>query len=341
MKYDVTIGIPIYNGEDFIGRTMESALSQSYDNIEYLIVDDASDDSSLDIVKEYQAKHPRGKDIHIISHSENFGPAIARNRIIDEAKGDFLYFLDSDDVIHEDTISTMMKHMMEDGADIVFGSMEKILLSGERIVYQYPESHFQMENDFANYAYRRYAGIQASACNFLFRLSIVRENALYFYNSNYWEDFVFVLDLVTYIDKSVLLPDITYTYLCRQNSLSNFQKRDLVEKSEILRNIGVAEYMKQGCLRLKDKPYFPQRCYVAVMTDFYIACNLLKRRKDIVPSITYKEIRDLFSHPASVLEMCTFRQYRLRNLFLYFLGKMPSSLCVSVVWSFGKMKKLI
>lgn len=341
MKYDVTIGIPVYNGEDFIGRTMESALSQTYNNIEYLIADDASDDSSLDIVKEYQAKHPRGKDVHIISHSENYGPAIARNRIIDEAEGEFLYFLDSDDVIREDTISTMMKHVMGDGADIVFGSMEKILLSGERIVYQYPEMHFHMENDFANYSYRRYAGIQASACNFLFRLSIVRENALYFYNSNYWEDFVFVLDLVTYIDKAVLLPDITYTYICRQNSLSNFQKRDHVEKSEVLRNVGVAEYMKLGSQRLNDKPYFPQRCYVAVMTDFYIACNLLKRRKEIYPRITNKEIRDLFSHPASVWKICAFRQFKLKNLFLYFLGKMPSSFCISIVWCFGKMKKLV
>jgi glycosyltransferase involved in cell wall biosynthesis len=341
MKYDVTIGIPVYNGEDFIGRTMESALSQTYNNIEYLIVDDASDDSSLDIVKEYQAKHPRGKDIHIISHSENYGPAIARNRIIDEAEGEFLYFLDSDDVIREDTISTMMKHVMGDGADIVFGSMEKILLSGERIVYQYLEMHFHMENDFANYSYRRYAGIQASACNFLFRLSIVRENALYFYNSNYWEDFVFVLDLVTYIDKAVLLPDITYTYICRQNSLSNFQKREIIEKNEILRNVGVAEYMKSGCLRLKDKPYFPQRCYVSVMTDFYIACRILKLRKDIVPPFSDHEIKDLFFHPASFRQISSFRQTRLKNMALYFIGKLPAPLCVITIWMMGKIKKLI
>ena len=341
MKYDVTIGIPLYNGEDFIGRTMESALSQTYDNIEYLIVDDGSNDNSLDIVKDYQVKHPRGNDIHIISHSKNFGPAIARNRIIDEAKGEFLYFLDSDDVIREDTISTMMKHVMEDGADIVFGSMEKILLSGERIIYQYPEMHFHLENDFANYSYRRYAGIQASACNFLFCLSIVRENALYFYNSNYWEDFVFVLDLVTYIKRAVLLSDITYTYICRQNSLSNFQKREQIDKEEILRNIGVAEYMKSGSLRLKEKPYFPHRCYVAVMTDFYIACHILKRRKDIVPPISDHEIKGLFTHLASFSQISSFRQARLKNLVLYFIGKLPASLCVTTIWLMGKIKKLI
>ena len=341
MKYDVTIGIPVYNGEDFIGRTMESALSQTYNNIEYLIMDDASDDSSLDIVKEYQAKHPRGKDIHIISHSENYGPAIARNRIIDEAEGEFLYFLDSDDVIREDTISAMMKHVMVDGADIVFGSMEKILLSGERIVYQYPEMHFHMENDFANYSYRRYAGIQASACNFLVRMSIIRENGLSFYKSNYWEDFVFVLDLVTYVNNAVLLPDITYTYICRQNSLSNFQKREHIDKEEILRNVGVAEYMKYGSLRLKEKPYFPHRCYVAVMTDFYIACHILKRRKDIAPPFSDLEIKGLLTHPVSFRQISSFRHARLKNLVLYFIGKLPAPLCVATIWLMGKIKKLI
>lgn len=341
MKYDVTIGIPMYNVENYIERTMLSALSQTFPSIEYLVLDDGSDDSTLEVVRHLQESHPRGNDIHIITHAENMGVSMARNRILEEAQGEFLYFLDSDDIIREDTISLMMAEVKEHRADIVFGSMEKIMISGERTMYQYPKMHFHQVNDFASFSYRRYAGIQASACNFLVRLSIIRENGLSFYKSNYWEDFVFVLDLVTYIDKAVLLSDITYTYICRQNSLSNFQEREIIERDEILRNVGVAEYMKSGCLRLKDKPYFPQRCYIAVMTDFYIACNILKQMKKIIPYVKCKEIRNLFSYPASVWEICSFRQYRMRNIFLFILGKMPSPLCVSIIWCLGKMKKLI
>ena len=250
MKYDVTIGIPMYNVEGYIKRTMESALSQTYHSIEFLVLDDGSNDASLDIVNEFRANHPRGKDIRIISHKENMGPSISRNRIIDEAKGDFLFFLDSDDIIREDTVSLMMTQVHKYDTDIVFGSMEKIMLSGERIMYQYPPMRFYEKDEFATFSYRKYAGIQASACNFLVRLSVIRNNRLKFFNSNYWEDFVFVLDLVTYIDKAVLLSDITYSYLCRRNSLSNYQQRELVDKDEVLRNIGVAEYMKSGCARL-------------------------------------------------------------------------------------------
>lgn len=340
-QYDVTIGIPMYNVEGFIERTMKSALSQTFPNIEYLIVNDGSDDHSLDVIRKLQVEYPRGNDIRIITHTENMGVSMARNRILKEAQGEFLYFLDSDDIIREDTIFLMMAEVKEHGADIVFGSMEKIMISGERTIYQYPKLHFHQVDDFASFSYRRYAGIQASACNFLVRLSIIRENRLSFYKSNYWEDFVFVLDLVTYIDKAVLLSDITYTYICRQNSLSNFQKREIIEKDEILRNVGVAEYMKSGCLRLKDKPYFPQRCYVAVMTDFYIACHILKRRKDIVPPFSDHEIKDLFSHPASFCQIGSFRQTRLKNMVLYFIGKLPAPLCVITIWMMGKIKKLI
>ena len=341
MKYDVTIGIPMYNVENYIERTMLSALSQTFPSIEYLVLDDGSDDSTLEVVRHLQESHPRGNDIHIITHAENMGVSMARNRILEEAQGDFLYFLDSDDIIRKDTISLMMAEVKEHGADIVFGSMEKIMISGERTIYQYPKMHFHQVDDFASFSYRRYAGIQASACNFLVRLSIIRENRLSFYKSNYWEDFVFVLDLVTYIDKAVLLSDITYTYICRQNSLSNFQERESIEKDEILRNVGVAEYMKSGCLRLKDKPYFPQRCYVAVMTDFYIACHILRRRKDIVPPFSDHEIKDLFSHPASFCQIGSFRQTRLKNMVLYFIGKLPAPLCVITIWMMGKIKKLI
>ena len=341
MKYNVTIGIPVFNVENYIERTMKSALAQSYPNIEFLVVDDGSTDDSVNIVEGFLDSNPRGKDINIIRLSENHGPSYARNQIIKHAQGEFLFFMDSDDVIREDTISLLMKYVNDEHADVVFGSLEKITLSGERVLYQYPELHFSIGDDFAVYSYRKYAGIQASACNFLFRVSVVRDNHLYFYDSNYWEDFVFVLDLVTCFSRAVLLPDITYTYLCRPNSLSNFQRRDHIDKSEVLRNIGVAEYMKENSINYKSKPYYPQRCYVTAMTFFYIACSILKQRHLIIPQMTKKEIKSSFSHPATFSEIIKFKQCCYKNLFLFFLGKMPSSLFVVIIWIIGKQKKLI
>lgn len=340
-KYDVTIGIPMYNAEDFIQRTMESVLSQTYEKIEFLVVDDGSSDKSVQLLNSIIKEHSRGDDIRLISLPDNQGPSRARNIIIEEARGDYLYFVDSDDVIRKDTISLMMRYVRQENSDIVFGSMERIGLSGERMLIQYPELHFRKGDDIPLYSYRKYAGIQASACNFLARLSIIRENGLRFFPSNYWEDFAFVLDLITYYNRAVLLPDITYTYLCRINSLSNFQNRNYISKSEIFRNIAVVSYMKSNSLRLRYKSYYPQRCYVNVMTAFYLICSILKHRKSIEPRITNREMKDALIHPASFKEIISFKQCRNKNLMLYIIGKMPPFFCVSTIWIIGKVKKLI
>ena len=235
----------------------------------------------------------------------------------------------------------MMDSVRKYDAEIVFGSYEKIETSRERNVYQYPSMQLLKKDALANFAYRKYAGIQASSCNYLVMTSILRENHLRFIDTNYWEDLVFTFDLVTYISRAVLLPDITYSYLCRENSLSHYQQRKNISKEEIKKNVYAIEYLKKTSSILYNKVYFPNRCYNIVMTDFYIACNILKRRKDIQPSISNKEIKTIMHHPATWSQICTFQQSRCRNMVLYMMGKLPSTLCVATIWILGKLKKLI
>lgn len=341
MKYDVTIGIPMYNSEAFIRQALESALIQSYPSIEYLIVDDEGNDDSLKICHEVLRINTRRGDVRIIQHCSNLGVSASRNEIIDQAQGDYLYFMDSDDIISRDTILLMMENARRYDAEIVFGSYEKIETSGERYVYQYPSLQLLEKDALANFAYRKYAGMQASSCNYLVKTSVLRDNHLRFIDTNYWEDFVFTFDLVTYITRAVLLPDITYSYHCRENSLSHYQHRKNISKEEIMKNVRSIEYLKKTSSRLFDKEYFPNRCYNIVMTDFYIVCNILKRRKDIIPSISNREIKAIMCHPATWSQICSFRQSRNKNLILYMIGKLPSSLCVATIWILGKLKKLI
>ena len=91
VEYEVTIGIPVYNAEKYIRLAMDSALAQTFNDIEFLVIDDCGTDSSVDIVREYQQTHPRGKDIRIVRQPQNGGLGRARNRIIDEAQGIYLY----------------------------------------------------------------------------------------------------------------------------------------------------------------------------------------------------------------------------------------------------------
>ena len=341
MNYDVTIGIPVYQSVDCIKQSIESALSQSYSSIEFLIVDDAGHDGTIDIIRDLQTSHPRGKDIRIVSHTDNLGVSKSRNEIIEKAQGNYLYFMDSDDIIAPNTISLLMQNILQYDAEIVFGSYEKIETSGKRTVYQYPSLQLLEKDALASFAYRKYAGIQASACNYLVKTSLLRENHLRFIDTNYWEDLVFTFDLVTFISRAVLLPDITYTYLCREGSLSHYQQRKKISKDEIIKNVKAINHLKQTSSILYNKVYFPHRCFNIVMTDFYMACNILKRRKDIHPSISNREIKALMSHPATWGQICRFKQSRLSNIMLFILGKIPSFLYVTTIWCLGKIKKLI
>ena len=338
MEYDVTIGIPVYRSKDYIRLTLESALAQSYQSIEFLIVDDCGHDGSMQIIEEFQQTHVRGKNIRIIRHNENQGVSASRNQIIDEAQGIFLYFMDSDDVIVPNTVNLLMQAVKRYDAEIAFGSYEKIEMSGKRSVYQYPSLQLLGEDKLAEFAYRKYAGIQASACNYLVKTSLLRENNLRFIDTDYWEDLVFTFNLVTYIKRAVLLPDITYSYLCRDDSLSRYQVRAQISKDEILKNIQTIDYLKKTSSLLYNKVYFAQRCYNIVMTDFYIACKILKSRKEIHPSITNNEIKGIMSHPASWYQICHFKQFRYINLAFSILGTMPSSLCVFVIWCLSKLR---
>ena len=341
MKYDVTIGIPVYKAEHFIRETMESALSQTYPSIEFLIVDDAGGDRSISIIYELIASHPRRNDIRVLSHSQNQGVSASRNQIIEEAQGGYLYFLDADDLIADNTISLLMQHIKQYDAEIAFGSYERVDLFGKREVYQYPSLQLIGEDQLAIFAYRKYAGIQASACNFLVKTSLLRENELRFIDVNYWEDMVFSFDLVTQISRAVLLPDITYTYLCRENSLSHYQYRHQIPKNEVMQNVKAINHLKETSTLLYNKVYFPNRCLNIVMTDFFLACHIMKRRKEIVPTVSNREIKSMMVHPATFRKICSFRQSRYINLVLFMLGYLPAFLCVAVIWMMGKAKKLL
>ena len=90
----VSIIMPNFNAESFIKASIESVITQTYENWELLIIDDASTDSSIEIINSFLSKDNR---IQLIQFSKNSGPAFARNKGIDASKGEFIAFLDSDD----------------------------------------------------------------------------------------------------------------------------------------------------------------------------------------------------------------------------------------------------
>lgn len=344
MAYEVTIGIPVYNVEKYIRLTMDSALAQTFDSIEFLVLDDCGTDSSMDIVREYQQTHLRGKDIRIVRQPQNGGLGRARNRIIEEASGRYLYHLDADDAIAPNTISLLYEQAVKYDADMVYGSYRRIeQFDGEekKKDYSYQRQVFLQENEFADRVYSDYGFLQANTWNFLIKREIYLKNNIRHKAVNFWEDFSTTIDLPTYVTRVVLLPDITYFYYCRYGSLSNFSKRDHIAKDEILGTIGAMGQVKQGWQRVKDKPYFHKWFYKVMMTHFYIVCSILKQQEIIAPPFTDCEVRDVMRSPLTFSDLLYLKGWKCKNLSLYLIGALPAFVSVALVRLLGKSKGLL
>lgn len=111
----VSIIVPVYKAEKYIERCINSLINQTYHNIEVILVDDGSPDNCPKICDQYNEVDNRIK----VVHQKNSGPSIARNNGIDEAKGDYIAFVDSDDYISKDYIKCMIEIAKHLNADIV------------------------------------------------------------------------------------------------------------------------------------------------------------------------------------------------------------------------------
>lgn len=343
MRYEVTIGIPVYKAVDYIKKTMESALNQTFPDIEYLVIDDCGKDDSIHIVEKFQSEHPRGKDIHILYNDQNCGVGITRNRIMDQAKGRYLYFLDSDDLIEPETIQLLYEKAEKYQADVVYGSLDKIdtINNSPTLSYVLPDKCLLSEDGMASYAFQNYDGFQISVCNCLMNLFFLRTHQMRFINTLFWEDLAFTYEMVIKVSKAILISTITYHYLCRSGSLSHYHDREWLKKTEIQQNVETIEYLKEKSKFLKDKTYLPYLCKNLEMNSFYIVCHILKYARRIKPSYTIREMQCILRHPFSFLEILKFRHLLFPNIILWSLGQIPFFLFLPSVWLIGKLKKVL
>lgn len=124
----VSIITPTYNCAKFIGATIESVLNQTYQNFEMIIVDDASKDNTEEVVKSFKDKR-----IKYIRLSKNSGPAVARNRAMEEARGKYMAFLDSDDLWKREKLEKQINFIKKNKYKIICSDYEQIDEEGNKL----------------------------------------------------------------------------------------------------------------------------------------------------------------------------------------------------------------
>lgn len=347
-RYHITIGMPVYNVEKYIKKSILSVLNQSTELIsEVLVIDDCGSDHSMDIIRECQATHPRGNVIKVIKQPHNMGCWAARNRILEEAKGEYIFLLDSDDYLSEDCIEKLYTEAINNHAEAVYGSVKPVNVEGEPIdigqnYLSQPYIVFHEKDGLARFAnHRLHPTFRDYIWNTLIRRDFIEKYQLRFKQAKFCDDMIFSADMTPLVTDAVLIPDITYFYVIRDNSLSSYQYRDTIKLEEIQESFRVFSYLKEKCTELKNKDYFQTRCTKGMILMFYAVCGALKNRKNIKPKLTFSIIKTAIKHPLKLNEIIKFKRYKYINLAFYTLGILPTFLSVIILKHAGKKKNYL
>ncbi|WP_052342053.1 glycosyltransferase family 2 protein [Xylanibacter brevis] len=340
----VTIGIPVYNVEPYIEKCLLSVLNQTYQNLEILVVDDLGTDNSMQIVAALQKSHPRGDLIRIVAHDMNKGIGEARNTAIRECKGKYLYFIDSDDFIESNAIQLLVEQAEKYNTDVAIASHRRVALdTGEELpTYQYAKYQlFQGKDAFANYVCQDLRWhVAIVVWNILFSAVFLRKNDLQFYGRKE-EDALFLSDYYSEVNTAVIIPDITYNYVSRPNSIMGYMARKQIPIREIRERFQTDSIMTSHCARLKDRSFYDVHCARVMKHKFRAVCVALRHRHRFTEKIFNEEIRQELKHPASISEIIRFKRYRGFHFFFYLLSKLPSSLFVCFSYILGRTMKWI
>jgi len=256
---------PVYNGEYFLEQALNSVLVQDFKDFELLLVDDGSEDSSLEIIKKYASFDERIKYFT----KTNEGQGVARNYVLPYAKGDYVLYLDSDDWLSPDALSYLYEKFQKDNSDIIiFNAYKFFETSKKRNEYRFSDKYFCRFQD---------KPFRADSCQRLliegtgglpfkaYKRSLLVENNIKYSSTRFIEDSEFYI-------KALLCAEVIS---CSDKYLFNYRVH---KNSTTFREAGRVE-------TIKDTFYV---CEKIVLESKY------KDSKDIMISFLHNRINQLF-----------------------------------------------
>ena len=272
MAVSVSVIIPVYNGERYIERSVESVLSQSVRDIEILMLDDGSTDGSLAMCRRYEQKYP--DIIKVFTHT-NMGVANTRNKGVSLASGKYIMFLDQDDFFDPGYIKAFLDAAEESDADIVIGGYRRPDKDG-RIRFTVRPTDEE---------YIRYKNLQAWAK--IHRTDFLKDNNILLFPNSIGEDIPFTLRENALADRSVVIDYIGYNWYYNEESVTHTLQTGLERNIE-----GIRKLLGEIHLTKTDNPLFE---YVVIKTVIYLllACGRVDTSE--VFNRYYRELFDWLS----------------------------------------------
>lgn len=252
----VSVIVPIYNVEKYLERCLDSLVNQTLQEIEIILVNDGSTDSSGDIAKQYANKY-NNKIIYL--KKENGGLSDARNFAIPYATGEYIAFLDSDDYIDANAYKELYEEAKLKDADYVECDF----------VWEYKNKIKQDKRITYNNKKEMLAFVRVVAWNKLIKRKIIQDNNIIFPKGLRYEDVEFTYKLIPYLNKISYINKYFVHYTQRDNSIANVQNEKTAEIFTVLEH--VIDYYKQNNL------YEEYKEELEYNYTRYLLCSSLKR----------------------------------------------------------------
>lgn len=239
----VSVVIPVYNSEKYLNTCINSVLSQTWENIELILVDDGSKDSSGQICDSFAKLDSRVKVIH----KQNGGVSAARNSAFKLVSGEFLAFVDSDDYIEKDCFEKLIPNFYDKSVDAVFFGWfqeKNTCLKFPKTNKTYKVTSSEAVKNINNFNGTGYCGY---LCNKIYRI----KNDLIKFDVNTYicEDYIWNLKMLKQCEKVVLVGEAFYHYIQRDSSASRFSSKQM---SEIQSRLEILSITQENWPELKE-----------------------------------------------------------------------------------------
>lgn len=334
----ISVIMPVYGVEDFVGRAIESIQAQTLTEWELLAVDDGSKDRSGEICEEYAVRDPR---IRVI-HKNNGGAPSARNAAIPQAQGKYMYFMDSDDWAEPGMLEDMYSLAEKHGAQYVIAGyyIDTFYSDTEYTTQEISQPDAVYDRDeFRKNAYLLFdKNLLYTPWNKLYLASYIRENGLLFPNT-FWDDFPFNLSVIKGVSRVAVTSGKYYHFLRARADSETARYRPGMYKKREEEHGWMTELYKGWGIDDENTREFLARRYI----ERFIGCveNITNPDCTLLPVQKRAEIKKMLGNPNVKQALSDARVHSLYMKIMLIPYRMRSTLLVyleSMVITFVKRK---
>lgn len=332
--YKVTLAMPVYNAAHFIERSLLSAMNQTFPEIEFLIIDDKGQDNSMDIICQIVSTHARGKDVRVIDHIENRGIGATRNTAMDNASGEYLFFMDNDDEITLDCVEKLYNKMIEHPVDFVAASFVRRDMEGNIFPgCSYKDTLIEGgQNPVAAYRYVKGQEIFVASWNKLYRLDFLKKNQIHCMPYHLNEDPWFTYQVILSAKSCHLLPDCTLFYSLNPKSVSGLNQTQGYTERICRQYVEIQKLKSKYITHLTHAVIYPGLLVDLIFISVYHSYRILSDRYDESSCaerkrLAYRLLSRDFLLPSSV----SFNRSYFKFLIMYSFFSLPVALKLTLI----------